>query len=102
MRMTFDITTAPDGLVRFAIAGELDTSSASVLRKEIDALLEKSPRRVEVDLSGLKTIDSSGVGVIVSLYKRVRAQGGEVLITGLQDQPLAIFKLLKLDRALKG
>ena len=52
-------------------------------------------------LPRLKTIDSSGVGVLVSLYKRVRAQGGEVLVIGL-DQPLAIFKLLKLNRALTG
>ena len=55
-----------------------------------------------VDLSRLHTIDSAGVGTLVSLYKSVRAQGGSVTITGLQDQPLAIFRLLKLDRTLVG
>ena len=47
-------------------------------------------------------VDSSGVGALVSLYKRVRAQGGDVVITGLRDQPLAIFKLLRLDRVMAG
>jgi anti-sigma B factor antagonist len=36
--------------------------------------------------------------VIVSLFKRVRANGGQVKIVGLRDQPRAIFRLLRLDR----
>jgi anti-sigma B factor antagonist len=57
---------------------------------------------VVVDLSFLRVIDSSGVGAIVSLYKRVRATGGDVRVVGLRDQPLAIFQLLRLDRVLVG
>jgi anti-sigma B factor antagonist len=40
------------------------------------------------------------VGAIVSLYKRVRADGGDVFVVGLQGQPLSIFRLLRLDRIL--
>jgi anti-anti-sigma regulatory factor len=47
-------------------------------------------------------VDSSGVGALVSLYKRARAQGGAVIVTGLRDQPLAIFRLLRLDRVMIG
>ena len=47
-------------------------------------------------------LDSSGVGALVSLYKRVRAYGGEVVMIGLRDQPLAIFRLLRLDRVMIG
>ncbi len=43
-------------------------------------------------------IDSSGVGAIVSLFKRVKADGGQVLVAGAKDQPLAVLKLLKLDK----
>ena len=64
--------------------------------------LKDKRKRVTVDLSALRLIDSSGVGAIVSLYKRVRAQGGKVGVTGLRDQPLAIFKLLRLDKVLVG
>ena len=51
-----------------------------------------------VDLSGLDLIDSSGVAALVALYKRVRAVGGQVSVTGARDQPLAIFKLLRMDK----
>ena len=41
----------------------------------------------------------SGVGAIVSLFKRARTLGGDVKISGLRGQPREIFKLLRLDRA---
>jgi anti-sigma B factor antagonist len=100
--MTFSISTTDDGVLRLAIEGELDAVTVSELRGDIEKLLARKPPRVEVDLSSLRMVDSSGVGALVSLYKRVRAQGGEVVVTGLRDQPLAIFRLLRLDRVMVG
>jgi anti-sigma B factor antagonist len=80
------------------IEGSLDAVTAPEIRPTLDAMVAESKKRITVDLSSLRLIDSSGVGAIVSLFKRVRAHGGEVRITGLKDQPLAIFQLLKLDR----
>ena len=79
------------------IDGELDANTAPELRPVLDAVVADQRQLVKVDLSGLSSIDSSGVGALVSLYKRVRAAGGDVQITGLSQQPLAIFKLLRLD-----
>jgi anti-sigma B factor antagonist len=98
--MTFEISTSEDGMIRLAIRGELDAVSVSDLRPELDGLVNRRPRLVQVDLSRLRMVDSSGVGALVSLYKRVRAQGGAVRVIGLQDQPLAIFRLLRLDRVM--
>ena len=98
--MTYEISTAKDGSAKLAIRGELDAITVSDLRSDLDRLLARRPGRIEVDLSRLRMVDSSGVGALVSLYKRVRAQGGHVKVTGLQDQPLAIFKLLRLDRVM--
>jgi anti-sigma B factor antagonist len=102
MAATFHVTTTADGVVRLAIEGDLDSVATPGLRDQLQALLKQGPSRLEVDLSRLHTIDSSGVGMLVSLYKGMRASGGQVTITGLRDQPLAIIRLLKLDRALIG
>jgi anti-sigma B factor antagonist len=91
-----------DSVTVLTIDGSLDALTVPELRNEIDALVERNPPHVEVDLTNLRLIDSSGVGALVSLYKRVRAQGGKVEIKGLRDQPLAIFKLLRLDRVMIG
>jgi anti-sigma B factor antagonist len=97
--MTFSRTDTGD-LSVLRIEGALDAMSTPELRPVIDAIVADKRPRVDVELSGLRLIDSSGVGAIVSLYKRMRAQGGEVSVKGLRDQPLAIFRLLRLDRVL--
>jgi anti-sigma B factor antagonist len=94
--MTFSISTVDGGIIRLAIDGELDSVTVAELRGELEKLLAGRPARVEVDLASLRMIDSSGVGALVSLYKRVRAQGGDMIVTGLRDQPLAIFRLLRV------
>jgi anti-sigma B factor antagonist len=81
------------------VRGELDALSCLELREVLDTLAAQEKCVVTVDLSELRLIDSSGVGVMVSLYKRVRANGGEVKFVGVTAQPLVIFKLLRLDRA---
>lgn len=86
-----------EGAIVLEIAGELDAMSVSELRPSIDQLVAAAPLPVVIELSGLRLIDSSGVGAIVSIYKRVRAAGGTVTVRGVRDQPLAIFRLLKLD-----
>lgn len=80
------------------IGGQLDAMSAPELMPTIDKLVEEKRRTVVVNLEELDLIDSSGVAAIVALYKRCRAQGGKVTVTGARDQPLAIFKLLRMDR----
>jgi anti-sigma B factor antagonist len=80
------------------ISGALDALSTPELRPVIDALVAEKRPVITVDLSELRLIDSSGVGAIVSLYKRMKALGAKVEVVGLKDQPLAIFRLLRLDR----
>ena len=100
--MTVTISSREAGAARIAIEGELDTMTVGDLRSEIDKMVANEPKRVEVDLAALRMLDSSGVGALVSLYKRVRAYGGQVVMVGLRDQPLAIFRLLRLDRVMIG
>jgi anti-sigma B factor antagonist len=80
------------------VRGSLDINTAPALAEEIDRLVATKPTKVTVDLAALDLIDSSGVAALVKLYKAVRGGGGQVHITGARDQPLAIFKLLRMDK----
>ncbi|NUO50442.1 MAG: STAS domain-containing protein [Polyangiaceae bacterium] len=84
------------------IDGTLDALTAPELRPVLDQLVSEGRKSITVDLSHLRLIDSSGVGALVSLLKRVRGYGGEVRVAGVRDQPLAIFKLLQLHRVFPG
>jgi anti-sigma B factor antagonist len=87
-----------DGIVVLKLIGSLDAMTAPELLPTIDRLVAERRNRITVDLEGLDLIDSSGVAAIVALYKRTRSNGGRVTVTGARDQPLAIFKLLRMDR----
>jgi len=96
--MNHSISQEADATV-FRVSGELDALSSHDIRPDLEVLASRASGAVVVDLSELRVIDSSGVGALVSLYKRVRANGGAVRFVGVKAQPLVIFKLLRLDRA---
>jgi anti-sigma B factor antagonist len=87
-----------DNELRLKIDGALDALTAHDVRPIFDQVVAEKPKHVTIDLEALTLIDSSGVGALVSLFKRVKADGGRVVVVQAQQQPLAVLKLLKLDR----
>jgi anti-sigma B factor antagonist len=87
-----------DGETTLAIRGSLNINTAPALAEEIDKIIATKPKQVTVELGELDLIDSSGVAALVKLYKGVRHSGGNVTMSGARDQPLAIFKLLRMDK----
>lgn len=97
MPSTFDVQRS-DQATTLAVRGSLDINTAPHVADEVDRIINEKPKTVIVDLSGLDLIDSSGVAALVKLYKGVRSAGGLITISGARDQPLAIFKLLRMDK----
>jgi anti-sigma B factor antagonist len=97
MPSPFEVTRR-DNQTMLVVRGSLDINTAPTLAAEIDRILAAKPVRVNVDLTPLDLIDSSGVAALVKLYKGVRSAGGSIAISGARDQPLAIFKLLRMDK----
>src|SRR2546423_6961144 len=81
--LVFDRIDKGDETV-LSIEGAFDALSAPKVRGALDAVVAEQRPEVAVDLSQLTSIDSSGIGAVVSLYKRVRAQGGRVHVRGLR------------------
>ena len=89
------------GVAVLKLHGSLDALSADALKAEVVRLAEgRKSAKVVVDMGDLRLIDSTGVGVLISLFKRMRTQGGAVLFAGLTAQPREIFRLLRLERSL--
>jgi anti-sigma B factor antagonist len=90
------------GETRVYIEGVLDAVTVTEVRPSLEAAVARQPRRVVVDLSRLRLIDSCGVGALVAIYKKARANDTSFAVAGANQQPLAILKLLNLDRVLAG
>lgn len=99
-RGTFQRTDR-EGETVLSLAGVLDVVTVCDLQPLVDALVAEGRRSVVVDAAALRMIDSTGVGAIVGLVKRARSFGGAVRVSGLNAQPLEVFRLLRLDLILE-
>jgi anti-sigma B factor antagonist len=70
------------------VLGELDLATAPRLRQELVRLVERGVRLVTVDMSGLRFIDSTGLGVLVSALKRLRSYGGDLILRSPDQRAL--------------
>ena len=90
--MRVEYKFAPTG-VEVLLFGELDHHAARESIAEIHAWLDQTmPSRLTLDMGHISFMDSSGIALILSLYKRMRAQGGSF---SLRSLPPAVKRLLK-------
>jgi anti-sigma B factor antagonist len=94
--MTFAIKKH-DGVVVVDVDGQLIVSNRQELKQKLLDELEKGGKKFLIDFAKTGYIDSSGLGVLVSLSKRIREQGGELRLANLNDDLKTLFELTKLD-----
>ena len=77
-----------------ALGGELDHCSAMNIRRELDELIsDPAVRHLMLDMTNLKFMDSSGIGVILGRYRILAARGGSVWVRNMNPQINRIFHL---------
>jgi anti-sigma B factor antagonist len=77
------------------LAGELDYGECASFRMNIDRILKASPAAAIADLSGIEYLDSSGLGLLLSLSREYTAQGGRLVIV-TNDTVDSILELTRL------
>ena len=95
--MGFSETKAPTGVLVVQVDGQLIVGNRQDLKDLIQAALDRGERRILLDFSRTGYIDSSGLGALVSLSKRIREVGGELRLSGLNEDLRSLFELTKLD-----
>ena len=76
--------------------GRIDQSNADVFEEKLAPHLARctgGEDRLIVDLSGLEYISSAGLRVLMLAAKQSKAQGGTLLLTGLQPLVQEIFEI---------
>ncbi len=75
----------------------LTAANATTFKEEVFALIEDHLDRLVIDLTGVSFIDSSWIGALVGLLKRVGTRG-EVVVCGLSGSVQQMFKITRMDR----
>ena len=94
--MSFAIDKQGD-IVLVDVEGQLIVGNRQELKQKVLDELERGERKFLIDFSQTGYIDSSGLGVLVSLSKNTRALGGELRLANLNDDLKPLFELTKLD-----
>lgn len=74
------------------VRGEVDMATAPQLRDTLMALVDAGVTRVELDCRGLDFLDSSGIGVLIAVRKRLGDDGSLTL----EAPPAHVRKVLEL------
>ena len=90
-----------DGVALVSLAGELDLAVASQLEDAVAEVLHAGLRRVLLDLDGLRFCDSSGLGALVRVNRRVNDAGGTCLVAGARGSVQQLLTLTNMERALR-
>lgn len=77
------------------LCGDLDEYTAQTARKTLDNLLDtqKGFIQIVIDLSELTFMDSTGIGVLIGRYKKMRDQNKPIFITNPSRNAERIFKM---------
>jgi anti-sigma B factor antagonist len=85
-----------DGGVFVTLFGELDTASAPILRDCLDHLVNEGVTRLEVDVSELAFIDSTGLTVMMEQWHRLQAMGGSLALLSPSPPVLRMLEITGL------
>jgi len=81
-----------------SLEGEVDLYTAPELKQELHRLVGEGAKRIVIDMTATTFIDSTTLGVLLSVVKRVRPEGGAVVLVCPDRNVKRIFEITLLDR----
>ena len=91
-------STLRDGILFVSLAGDLvGPPDTAALVQAANDHLEADVVSCAVDLSEIRYINSTGIGVLVSLLTKFRTHGGELVLINPAHHPRKLLALSKLN-----
>lgn len=84
-----------------SVAGELDVSTAEELKKYLHKLVDEKNIDMRLNVEKLDYIDSTGLGVMIGILKRLKTEEKEVYIEKPKNNVRKIFSITGLDKVFK-
>lgn len=86
-------TETREGRCTVYISGELDLESASQMRAVMETLVELSDRTLVLNLQELRYLDSTGIGILVSVVKARHACNGAFSVEAVPTHIQKLFDM---------
>lgn len=87
--------------ISLIIHGNMDAEGSRSAQPYIDSIIDdQNKTEIEVDFKDVQFLDSSGIGALVYLYKRLVERNRQMRIENVSGQPLEIMNLLRISQAI--
>lgn len=83
------------------LEGELDVSTADKLKEYLNELLNQEMVDMKLNLENLEYIDSTGLGVMIGILKKLKIENKEIYIVNPKNNVRKIFNITGLDKIFK-
>jgi len=98
MSELLDVTDQDSTLrVKLTLA-RLEAAQAQTLKDAFEKLWNTEIQSVEIDFSEVEFIDSSGIGALLSIHKKLSPSQGNIVLTHVKSQVQTVIELLRLHR----
>lgn len=98
--MKLEYTDTSQNILTIGLEGDMDALGCNQVRPSLEKIINTQNNKVLLDLTQVRFLDSSGIGVIVFLYKRLKAKGRALEIINVQGQPQEFMDLLRIGKAI--
>jgi len=89
------------GVMVCRVKGEIDIDTVPELKGKFREIVESKCRKVLLDFSGVKYIDSLGMVSLIGLSKDLKIFGGAVFLSNLSPKISSIFSITGLEKVFK-
>jgi anti-sigma B factor antagonist len=92
-------TRQVEGITVLEVKGRLTAGEGCVmLRESICNLMDKGNKRILINLYGVDSVDSCGIGELVRIHTTLRKQGGQLKLVNMHKRLMDILEMTCLHR----
>ena len=84
-------------IVNVSVSGDIEMMTIKNFKEKLFEIGHNTDKNIEIDLSKVDYIDSSGVGVLISLLKLQKKKGKSLNIKKVSAKVLNVLKLSSLS-----
>jgi anti-anti-sigma factor len=94
-----EVESGPGGVRVLRVTGELDLGTIGGLQSAVEDLVT-AESRVVLDLEGLRFCDSTGLGAIIKLHRRLSDLGGVLALCAPGQRVLDVLSISGVDQVI--
>ncbi|RKD22256.1 anti-sigma B factor antagonist [Caminicella sporogenes DSM 14501] len=80
------------------LTGEVDIYTSNILKETLNELILKEETDIVLDCEKLDYIDSTGLGVLIGILKRLKNNEKNIIIANPKSNISKLFKITGLDK----